>query len=405
MRISPNSPRTKSIHAPHVLWPPRPQHFYLFADATPAAFKLVADNKDLNYLSDLVIANPQILNETILIARPFELVTQAAQAFANAKGKKAIQKVAEWLHGEIMRVRREQPRVGSLPIYWEALNEPHGRYADLAILDAHSAHLAKEDGIRRLLGGFSEGTPDIWDYPAPGEPPHDDWPDYYPALEAIHEVGHEVALGHSHEYVVDIDKVKDKTKERNELLSQPWRVGRINAVYRRHIYPNGLNVGWIISEAPLDNPLHCGVNNEMLLAWMTDPDYENLYVPQVKASAGYTMDACKEWQHFDLSGIAVPLYNDHVPNYKPSGDAPETPPIPSGQPLVTTIDRRGQWMRETPPIKGEVVGDMPFGGIGIIAPEDLARVGKTGEWIFVITTSYRGYMDASLLELKEETDV
>ena len=68
-------PRTRSLLSPHMLWPPRPDNFYPFAKARPAALKLVADGADLQYLVDFHNAVGAD-DKTIYIARPYSLCKQ-----------------------------------------------------------------------------------------------------------------------------------------------------------------------------------------------------------------------------------------------------------------------------------------------------------------------------------------
>jgi len=403
MHIEPNSPRGRSIWGPHILWMPEPALFAPIAYTAPASIKLVADNQDLLYLANLVDANPAILEKTILIARPFAL-TETARAMVNAATLPTdVIAAASWLHKAILKLRTDYPRLAELPIYWEGLNEPsREQIGKVTSFDIESALLAQRDGIRRLLGGFSEGTPDIIDYPAPERPTNDDWPTYYPALKAIHEVGPDVAMLHVHEYAVGVGAIQDKSKERNELLRQPWRVGRINKVYERHIRPHGWGIACVVSEGPLDMPNE-NIEEEMKIAWMTDPEIEKMYCDEVKAVNIYTMDA-DGWQHFSYNHMADQIF-DQIDTYSP-GDTIELPPeeeVPTGDIVVTTICPSGQNVRRHPSYKGLVIGEMNPGELGYISPEESVSivqdyVGRDASWVHVKTASVDGFMAAWLLK-------
>jgi len=409
MNIVPNSPREKSIWGPHILWPPDRNFTGQIASAAPAAIKLVADDKDILYLDELIALNPALLGETIFIVRPFKL-TKIAEAMVSAANLKTdIIAAASYLHNAILKVRDAYPRLKELPIYWEAMNEtPREMMAKCAIFDRESAYMAERDDIKRLLGGFSEGTPDILDYPSPERPGNDDWSTYYPALEAIDAVTPEVAMLHTHEYVMGLDAVPDKSIYRNELLLQPWRVGRINKVYERHIRPHGWKIASVISEGPIDKPCKSGLTDEMKLAWMTDEAFEAFYVPEVKAHTVYTIDGNEYWreQGFSFVPIAKRLFN-YIRTYVPPAiievppDEPEEPGEPSDEVAVTTVSPTGQWIRVKPSLAADNPGDMDFGEIGYVAKEDAASIGRAYSWVWVRTSRYEGWMAAWLLIRKD----
>ena len=406
MKINVNSPREGSIWGPHILWQPEPALFSTIAYTKWAAIKLVADDADLLYLAKLVDANPSILENTILIARPFRLASMAEAMVSAARLPTDVIAAANWLHKAIMKLRTDYPRLAEFPIYWEALNEPSREQLDkVASFDIESALLAQRDGIRRLLGGFPEGTPDIIDYPAPERPTNDDWPKYYGALKAIHEVGPDTAMLHVHEYAMGVGAIPDKSKERNELLAQPYRVGRINKVYDRHIRPHAWNIATVVSEGPLDQP-NQGIEEEMKIAWLTDSDMEEMYCQEVKAVTIYTMDQNQEWKHFSFNEQADEIA-DHVEKYTPGGivEVPTEPepelPEPVGARVgVYTIHPNGQWIRQFPFIGAETVGEIDPDETGYIAEEEVHLLGQENAWVHLQIAEFFGHAAAWLLARK-----
>lgn len=326
MNINPREPRYRTINGIHALTRLSPDLFYPVVDSVPPAFKLVADGGDLNYLADIAQANPRVASETILIARPFALVSRAAEMLSAARDTDEINAAAGWLHNSVMQVRSALPRVAMLPIYWEGPNETPGEMIEkLATFDAESIRLARRDGIRRLVGGFAEGNPKILDWPVyPGDT-RDDWPAYYPALQKIHEAGANVAMLHVHEYIWT-NAIQNKTIDRNEFVLQRYRCGRINDVYNRHIRPNGWNIAAVISEGPLEDPRNCGLSDEMKLKWLTSPEWEALYCNEVKALTQYDWSATQDeqWQHYSLRAISKGMLA-HISSYRPAGII-EVPP-------------------------------------------------------------------------------
>lgn len=251
-------------------------------DSKPAIIKLVADGSEFSLLSPYYHALQNTY--TIFVTRSYSAAQYLDSACKNRTDP--IMAARQW-YAIVAPLIQYAPTA-----YWEGINEPGREYTWwVGQMDTERVRLAHQNGFRVACFGASYGTPDIIDYPSPERPTNDDWPSYYAALRAISEVGPSIAVLHVHEYMDA------------QNGAAPYVLGRINAVYSRHIEPNGWRVWTVISEYGRDNPpwSRCGISAEQYANELCCEEIHNTYHQNVIARAIFTLND-RVWQDWDIRG-------------------------------------------------------------------------------------------------------
>lgn len=233
-------------------------------------------------------------------------------------------------HQEELYTHKDNRRI----THWEGPNEPAAHkealewYAQFEI--ERMSLLWQRYGLRSVIANFSTGTPEL-----------EDWPAFFPALEAALE--YDAVLG-LHEYgggymswMFGANQL-DPTEDEGDT---GWTTGRYRKVYRKHLIPNGLVVPLVITECGIDPGVHPHPPNAPKAHWRDLADYwlekfgaENVYEeyvrqllwyekelrrdPYVIGATLYTHGSTSEkWDGFDVSGTpVVNMLKDYQPKPK-----------------------------------------------------------------------------------------
>lgn len=170
------------------------------------------------------------------------------------------------------------------------------------------------EGIRSVVGNF-----------ATGHPPLDQWPHFYPAIQAVRE--HNGFLG-LHEYSAPTMRFGTHAE------GEGWLTLRYRKAYRQHLIPAGLKAPLVITECGIDGMVGNrpgpkgrgwkdfvrywadqgmgtdGPGNYVeQLAWY---DGELMRDPYVVGAAVFTMTTTQEWQTYEILGEAASILRQYV---------------------------------------------------------------------------------------------
>jgi hypothetical protein len=262
--------------------------------AEPACMKIVGDGQELAMFSHYY---DKLSEKTIFIARPWSPTQKIGADFSTGKDPS---EAADEYDKAISYLIPYLPRA-----YWDGWNEPGHPSQEierwLGLFDERRVENAIKGDYGVACAAWSEGAPNVPAY----DNGDNSYERYLPALKAMHKAGPRHCIMTQHEYA----RQKD-----GGFLTQPWRIGRINEVYK---YLENMGIGdiWtVLGEYGRDAPKwkEMGLSDEEYANELTSWEVQNRYHPKVIGRLIYTLDRDPKWQDMDIHGECFRLVNNYI---------------------------------------------------------------------------------------------
>ncbi|MCZ7569386.1 MAG: hypothetical protein M5U01_12515 [Ardenticatenaceae bacterium] len=276
--------------------------------------------KTLEYNADFVASIKRVSPNTVVIARytPLEQFNLAA-----ADPAEAARRFADL----ILPIATDPVRQANIDA-WEAYNEPvpagHEQMARLAAFEAERTRLLAAAGIRSCIGNFGTGQPAL-----------EQWPAFFPAIQAIQE--HNGYLG-LHEYSAPylwFGTGAYQFQPGVDEGDEGWLTLRYRKVYRQYLQPAGLEVPLLITETGIDGsvanrpgPAGSGWRDfrgfwqsegrvtssaaGFYVEQLTWYDAELAQDPYVKGAAIFALAGPQGWESFEMLGECARILQQYL---------------------------------------------------------------------------------------------
>lgn len=382
-----------------------PGQLEAFIDAKPRIVKTINSVGDAKVLYDAL--GPQ----TVFIARTTVQGDDFIHAHNSLGKTDPIGEAYRWWNDVKAHVQ-EAPFA-----YWESYNEMSDWdfMRQYNVFETERQRIMYNEGMKACVGNFAAGTPDITESDLDIER-HDDWPIFYPMLEACNRYQNILGL---HEYASlwlslwmgaenqHAPILARRTATFPESHEEGWLFGRYRKLWRRHIAPMGwtririalTEFGWdragVYTTDYLTGGANAGPWRQVGKYWGAldgRPDTESYAVDQLRwadrqmQQDDYLVGATifcwgtddPVWQYWDVKGGVGDALLKSMKEH----------PLPDNTKVVAT--RKGLNMRIHPDINSPILTTLPFNQL-------VSVEGPVGEWSYVKSGRLTGWVKSQFL--------